>query len=392
MKPVRRTTGRSKRSAQAKFTLEDVRHQAELAGEEIIELSDGGLQMSCLHPDHDDETPSMSVTEGNGGIVLVHCHAGCDQRETFDALVAFMRGSDSEITRGCTLSDYADLKQLPTLFLEELGLRDDRYKGAQRLVIPYGEDTVRYRTFLSGSNKFAWKSGSSIQLYGLAERERFDDSKEVLIVEGESCAQTAWFHGFAAFGVPGASNWKEERDAKELDGFSKIYVLIEPDRGGEAVLRWLSKSSIQDRAYLLILGLPPVTTKPGADPMAETETEAGWAALLRDLRARGLAGVRLAVSDDHFGLKAAIQKVIGCSWQRCTVHFICNMHGHCRKGQRNMVGAALREVFNAEDLADAKERAASVIERLKPTVPKVAGLLTEAEEDLLAFYRFPQAH
>ena len=56
-----------------------------------------------------------------------------------------------------------------------------------------------------------------------------------------------------------------------------------------------------------------------------------------------------------------------------------------------MVGAALREVFNAENLTDSNERASSVIERLTPTVPKVAELLTEAEEDLLAFYRFPQA-
>jgi len=126
--------------------------------------------------------------------------------------------------------------------------------------------------------------------------------------------------------------------------------------------------------------------------IAESETEAGWAAFLRELRARGLGGVKLAVSDDHLGLKAAIAKVICCPWQRCTVHFIRNMHGHCKKGQRNMVSAALREVFNAEDLADAKERSASVIERLAPTVPKVAALLEEAEEDLLAFYRFPPAH
>jgi len=126
--------------------------------------------------------------------------------------------------------------------------------------------------------------------------------------------------------------------------------------------------------------------------VAETETEAGWAEFLRDLKARGLTGVKLAVSDDHLGLKAAIQRVIGSPWQRCTVHFIRNMHGHCRKGQRNMVGAALREVFNAEHLEDAKDRAASVIERLKPTVPKVAELLAEAEEDLLAFYRFPRLH
>ena len=57
-----------------------------------------------------------------------------------------------------------------------------------------------------------------------------------------------------------------------------------------------------------------------------------------------------------------------------------------------MVAAALREVFNAEDLTDARERSASVIERLTPTVPKVAALLEAAEEDLLAFYRFPPAH
>jgi transposase-like protein len=126
--------------------------------------------------------------------------------------------------------------------------------------------------------------------------------------------------------------------------------------------------------------------------IAESETEAGWAAFLRELRARGLGGVKLAVSDDHLGLKAAIAKVIGCPWQRCTVHFIRNMHGHCKKGQRNMVAAALREVFNAEDLRDAKERSASVIERLNSTVPKVAELLAVAEEDLLAFYRFPAAH
>jgi putative transposase len=126
--------------------------------------------------------------------------------------------------------------------------------------------------------------------------------------------------------------------------------------------------------------------------IAESETEAGWAAFLRELVARGLQGVRLAVSDDHLGLKAAVAKVLGCPWQRCTVHFIRNMHGHCKAGQRNMVSAALREVFNAEDLRDAEERVAAVAERLAPTVPKVAALLTDAEEDLLAFYRFPSAH
>ncbi len=68
------------------------------------------------------------------------------------------------------------------------------------------------------------------------------------------------------------------------------------------------------------------------------------------------------------------------------------MHQHCRPAQRGMVSAALREVFAAEGDEQARERAGAVIERLASTVPKVAELLEDAEEDLLAFYRFPAAH
>lgn len=126
--------------------------------------------------------------------------------------------------------------------------------------------------------------------------------------------------------------------------------------------------------------------------IGEIESGAFWAEFLRDLRARGLHGVRLCVSDAHEGLKAAIARVLGCPWQRCTVHFVRDMHQHCRPHQRGMVSAALREVFAAESYEAARERATAVIERLAPTVPKVAELLEEAEEDLIAFYRFPSAH
>jgi len=52
--------------------------------------------------------------------------------------------------------------------------------------------------------------------------------------------------------------------------------------------------------------------------IGETETEAFWVAFLRELIARGLSGVRLAISDEHQGLKAAIARVLACPWQRCT--------------------------------------------------------------------------
>ena len=58
--------------------------------------------------------------------------------------------------------------------------------------------------------------------------------------------------------------------------------------------------------------------------IGEVESEAFWLEFLRALRQRGLDGVRLAVSDDHQGLKAAIARVLACPWQRCTVHFVRN--------------------------------------------------------------------
>lgn len=126
--------------------------------------------------------------------------------------------------------------------------------------------------------------------------------------------------------------------------------------------------------------------------IGETESEAFWVAFLRSLRERGLAGVRLAISDQHTGLKNAIARILGAPWQRCTVHFVRDMHRHCRPSQRGMVSAALREIFNADGEAVARERAGQVIERLAQLAPKVSELLIDAEEDLLAFYRFPAVH
>ena len=126
--------------------------------------------------------------------------------------------------------------------------------------------------------------------------------------------------------------------------------------------------------------------------LGEVESEAFWVEFLRSLRARGLAGVRLAVSDHHEGLKHAIAQVLGCPWQRCTVHFVRDMHQHCRPSQRGLVSAALRELFQAESGQQARERLGQVIERLEPSVPKVCRHLEDAEEDLLAFYAFPASH
>jgi transposase-like protein len=102
--------------------------------------------------------------------------------------------------------------------------------------------------------------------------------------------------------------------------------------------------------------------------------------------------VRLAISDQHDGLKAAIARVLACPWQRCTVHFTRDMIMHCRRDQRGLVAAALREIFQADGYEQTKQRVTSVLERLEPAAAKVCRLLEQAEEDLLAFYQFPGEH
>jgi transposase-like protein len=126
--------------------------------------------------------------------------------------------------------------------------------------------------------------------------------------------------------------------------------------------------------------------------VGECETEAFWREFLRGLRARGLDGVRLCVSDAHEGLKNAIAKVLGCPWQRCTVHFLRDMLGHVAKTQEPMVSAAIRGVFRASGHDEARTILGEVVDRLAGPVPKVARLLETAEPDLLAFYGFPSEH
>jgi putative transposase len=126
--------------------------------------------------------------------------------------------------------------------------------------------------------------------------------------------------------------------------------------------------------------------------VGEAETEAFWREFLRGLRARGLTGVRLCVSDAHEGLKNAIAQVLGCRWQRCTVHFTRDMLGHVGKAQQPLVSGAIRQLFHAADGDEARERLGQVADQLARPAPKVAALLEAAEDDLLAFYAFPRDH
>ena len=126
--------------------------------------------------------------------------------------------------------------------------------------------------------------------------------------------------------------------------------------------------------------------------IGEAETEAFWTEFLRSLVARGLVGVQLAISDAHPGLKAALATVLGAPWQRCTVHFLRDLRGHARKDQHDALGAVIRSVFTAENGDEARRRLGDAVAQLEPRLPKIAALLQEAEDDVLAFYAFPAEH
>ncbi len=126
--------------------------------------------------------------------------------------------------------------------------------------------------------------------------------------------------------------------------------------------------------------------------VGEAETEAFWRSFLRSLVKRGLTGVQLVISDAHAGLKKAIGQVLGCPWQRCTVHFLREALGHARREQQPMLAALLRPLFNADTSEQARELVGDALERLRKPLPKIGALLEEAEDDLLAFYAFPADH
>ncbi|PVU81136.1 IS256 family transposase [Cellulomonas sp. WB94] len=127
--------------------------------------------------------------------------------------------------------------------------------------------------------------------------------------------------------------------------------------------------------------------------VGDSENGAFWTSFLRSLKARGLGGVALVISDAHEGLKTAIASVLlGSSWQRCRVHFTRNVLDAVSKTNAEMVAAAIRTIFAQPDAAHVAEQFEVIATMLTRSHPKVGHMLTDAREDLLAFTAFPASH
>jgi transposase-like protein len=123
-----------------------------------------------------------------------------------------------------------------------------------------------------------------------------------------------------------------------------------------------------------------------------SEAETFWTDFLRTLARRGRRGVQLVISDAHEGLKAAIAKVLNATWQRCRVHFRRNLLAHANRQGRRLAAAFIGTIFAQGSKTAAKAPWRKVTEQMRPSLPKLAAFMDEAEEEVLAYMDFAPAH
>lgn len=203
-----------------------------------------------------------------------------------------------------------------------------------------------------------------------------------------------------ALGIEKLSKSQVSQLAKELDAGVKSFrerplsgqfkylwldaLVIKCREGGRIVnVACLVGVGVNEDGRREILGLDVVTGEDGA----------GWLAFLRGLRARGLKGVELVISDAHPGLKDAIASVLrGAAWQRCRTHFVRNMLTRVPKAAHAIVASYVRTIFMQADAESVREQHARTVEQLRTRFPKAAAMLADVAEELLAFTAFPKEH
>ncbi len=127
--------------------------------------------------------------------------------------------------------------------------------------------------------------------------------------------------------------------------------------------------------------------------VGDSENEVFWREFLRRMKARGLDGVRLVISDQHAGLVAAIKRCFqGAAHQRCRVHFARNLMAMIPKGHQSMVSAAFKTVFAQVSPTEIHTQFDQVEHMIEDRFPRAAGLMREAKEEVLAFSSFPSEH
>ena len=126
------------------------------------------------------------------------------------------------------------------------------------------------------------------------------------------------------------------------------------------------------------------------EPMQE-ESASTYTSLFESLKSRGLEKVWLVVSDAHKGLiKAVRESFVGCSWQRCKVHFMRNILAHISGRDKQAFANKLKQIWLQPDYDSAKKYANSLIDDFESKYPEAVKTLEEGLEDSLQFFSFAE--
>ncbi|SFC45781.1 Transposase (or an inactivated derivative) [Tropicimonas isoalkanivorans] len=220
--------------------------------------------------------------------------------------------------------------------------------------------------------------------------------------------QEAWIDGVStrrvdelvqAMGLSGISKSTVSKLCKDID--ERVGEFLHRPLAGDWPYLWLDATYLKVRQGGRIVSVAAIiAVAVNTDGRREiiglgtgpSEAETFWTEFLRGLKARGLDGIKLVISDTHTGLKAAIKRVFDAIWQRCRVHWMRNALADVQRGQHTMVAAAIRQAFNQPDRESAGQTWRHVADQLRARWPKLSALMDEAEHDVLAFMAFPAQH
>jgi putative transposase len=220
--------------------------------------------------------------------------------------------------------------------------------------------------------------------------------------------QEAWIGGVStrkvdelvqAMGLSGISKSTVSRLCKDID--DRVHAFLDRPLVGDWPYLWLDATYLKQREGGRIVSVAAIIAVAVDSEgkreivglhIGPSEAETFWATFLRSLVKRGLRGVKLVISDAHEGLKAAIRRVMGATWQRCRVHWMRNALAYVPKSQQSMVSASLRQAF----LQDTPEKAHAVwraaADQMREKWPKLGAFMDDSEHDVLAYRGFPEQH
>lgn len=220
--------------------------------------------------------------------------------------------------------------------------------------------------------------------------------------------QEAYVHGVStrsvddlvkAMGASGVSKSQVSRLVAEID--ERVNAFLTRPIEGEWPYLWIDATYLKVREGGRIVSTAAIiAVGVNTDGRREVlgiatgplEVEPFWKAFLRSLADRGLRGVKLVISDDHKGLRAAASKVFAASQQRCRVHWMRNALAHTAPKQRPAVIAMIKTIFAQETAEAAHQQWEQVADACREKFPKLAGMMDSSRDDVLAYMAFPKEH